>query len=185
MRIVVDDQDSPRSSVLRHPLRSCAPSDQVALLRPAPPVLRRSLATSVVRFSPSRRAAACLLPLVRRSASSIRRYSNSSTARLRSMPSSVERRPRDLLLGDERADVRRQVVDANDAVLAEDDQALDQVLELAHVARPVVLPQVDHGVVGDLTPAARGAADCACRGSAGPAAGCPSAARAAAASRPE
>src|SRR5262249_29923393 len=55
----------------------------------------------------------------------------------------------DLLLRDERAEARRQVLDADVAVLREDDEAFEQVLQLAYVPGPVVLPEVDHRLFGD------------------------------------
>src|SRR5262249_17720198 len=54
----------------------------------------------------------------------------------------AERRARDLLLGDEGADAGREMLDADLAVLGEDHETLEQVLQLAHVAGPVVLPEV-------------------------------------------
>src|SRR5207249_4733995 len=61
----------------------------------------------------------------------------------------------DLLLRDEGTHARRQVLDADQAVLREDHEPLEEILELAHVARPVVLPEVDHCLLGDAGGAAR------------------------------
>ena len=43
-----------------------------------------------------------------------------------------------------------QVVDPDHAIVTQHHHALDEVLQLADVARPVVLPEVDHGVVRHL-----------------------------------
>ena len=59
-----------------------------------------------------------------------------------------ERRPRDLLLRDQRTDAGGQMRRVDEAVFRQDDQPLEQVLELADVARPVVLPEVDHRFFG-------------------------------------
>jgi len=134
----------------------CAsPLGHITSAWPDPPVacLRRQLGHEGGPFQAEQPCrAACLFPLVRRKASSIRRCSNSSTAWFKSMPSSLRVRPRDLLVGDEGADVWRQILDANDVVLAQHHHALDEILQFTHVAGPVVLPQVHHGFVGDPAP---------------------------------
>src|ERR1051325_7274744 len=47
-------------------------------------------------------------------------------------------------------DVRRKVVRMNDALFAEGTGALDGILQLAHVARPIVGAENFHGLLGDL-----------------------------------
>src|SRR5262245_37184869 len=49
-----------------------------------------------------------------------------------------------------RANLGRQIVELNDLVAAGDDQALDDVLELAHVARPRVLAERDDRLGRDV-----------------------------------
>src|SRR5437762_530269 len=52
----------------------------------------------------------------------------------------AESRVWQLFLRDKRADVNRQVLWADDILVAEDHQLLDQMFQLPDVARPIVLP---------------------------------------------